>query len=237
MGDTNQDLVKKAVITAADALAANGKLNDKQSNVFLDWVVNETSLKNNARIVRFRNENMNIDKIGIGQRGVETMRIGQLSLEPVVIMVQNRRPFAATPKEIGHGLDVFYRGAPGHGLGQRQGATKATPRDQQISKNDQGNVNQAATLGAGLEPGRQRVRCLVAMMKFVKNNLRPGGRGASRRYQVMHQTGVARVAQPSIAKGIGCGRDKDLPRATFKRKQRRPALGHHQNDHVALRWV
>lgn len=64
---TNEELVEKAVI-ATDALASAGKLNDAQSDKFLDYVFDETSLKNDARTVRFRNENMVIDKIGIGRR-------------------------------------------------------------------------------------------------------------------------------------------------------------------------
>jgi hypothetical protein len=65
---TNEELVQKAVITAADALATNGKLNDAQANKFIDYVIDETSLKGNARIVRFNNETLNIDKIGVGRR-------------------------------------------------------------------------------------------------------------------------------------------------------------------------
>ena len=66
-GISNEELVQKAVITA-DALASSGKLNNAQSDRFIDFVIDETVLKNNARIVRFRNENLEIDKIGIGKR-------------------------------------------------------------------------------------------------------------------------------------------------------------------------
>lgn len=105
-GISNEELVQKAVITA-DALAAQGKLNDAQSDKFIDYVVDETELKNNARVVRFRNENLDIDKIGIGtrvampkseavdpglRRGVNTSKV---TLTPREIMV---------PFEIG---DVF----------------------------------------------------------------------------------------------------------------------------------
>lgn len=69
MSLSNEEIVtQKAAITAADALATNGKLNDAQSMRFIDYVVDETVLKNNARVVRFRNENLDIDKIGIGAR-------------------------------------------------------------------------------------------------------------------------------------------------------------------------
>lgn len=64
----NEELVQKAAITAADALATAGKLNPGQSDRFIDYVIDETVLKNNARIVRFRNETLDIDKIGVGAR-------------------------------------------------------------------------------------------------------------------------------------------------------------------------
>jgi hypothetical protein len=104
----NEELVQKAVITA-DALASQGKLNPKQSDRFIDLVVDETVLKDNARIIRFRNEELQIDKLNIGtraavpkaeavdpgiRRGVTT---SQIQLQPKDIMV---------PIEIG---DVFRR--------------------------------------------------------------------------------------------------------------------------------
>lgn len=64
---TNEELIQKAVITT-DALASAGKLNPAQTEKFLDYVVDETVLKNNARIVRFRPESLEINKIGIGKR-------------------------------------------------------------------------------------------------------------------------------------------------------------------------
>lgn len=64
---SNEQLVEKAVITT-DALATGGKLNDAQSDRFIDFVIDETVLKDNARVVRFRNENLDIDKIGVGRR-------------------------------------------------------------------------------------------------------------------------------------------------------------------------
>ncbi len=67
MAISNEELVQKAVITA-DALASAGKLNPAQSDRFIDFVVDETVLKDNARVVRFRNETLEIDKIGIGRR-------------------------------------------------------------------------------------------------------------------------------------------------------------------------
>lgn len=64
---SNEELVNKAVITT-DALASAGKLNPAQSDRFIDYVVDETVLKQNARIIRFRNESLEIDKIGVGKR-------------------------------------------------------------------------------------------------------------------------------------------------------------------------
>jgi len=97
-GISNEELVQKAVITA-DALASAGKLNPAQSDRFIDFVIDETVLKDNARIVRFRNETLEIDKIGIGKRaavpkaeakdpgvrrGVNTSKV---TLKPSEIMV------------------------------------------------------------------------------------------------------------------------------------------------------
>lgn len=94
----NEELVQKAVIVADD-LASSGKLNPAQSDKFIDYVVDETVLKNNARVVRFRNESLDIDKIGIGgraavpkaeatdpgvRRGINTSKI---TLTPSEVMV------------------------------------------------------------------------------------------------------------------------------------------------------
>lgn len=71
MGTTNEELVQeqvqKAVITT-DALASQGKLNPKQADRFIDYVFDLSGLKNNARTERFNNEQMYIDKIGVGKR-------------------------------------------------------------------------------------------------------------------------------------------------------------------------
>lgn len=64
---TNEELVQKA-ITAADDLVSGGKLNDVQSDMFIDFVIDVTELRGSVRTARFRNENLNIDKIGVGQR-------------------------------------------------------------------------------------------------------------------------------------------------------------------------
>jgi hypothetical protein len=64
---TNEELVEKAVITTND-LATAGKLSPKQSDQFIDFVIDVTMLAGNVRVVRFRQETMQIDKIGVGQR-------------------------------------------------------------------------------------------------------------------------------------------------------------------------
>jgi len=66
-GIRNEELVQKALITT-DALASQGKLNPAQADKFIDYVIDITGLKNNARVVRFRNEEMLIEKIGVGRR-------------------------------------------------------------------------------------------------------------------------------------------------------------------------
>lgn len=64
----NDELLRKAIITAADALASYGKLNAQQSNRFIDYVFDSTAMKEHARLVRFTPETLNIDKIGVGTR-------------------------------------------------------------------------------------------------------------------------------------------------------------------------
>lgn len=67
MSVSNEEIVRKAAIVA-DNLASGGKLNTAQSAKFIDFVIDESILKDNARIVRFRNEDLDIDKIGVGGR-------------------------------------------------------------------------------------------------------------------------------------------------------------------------
>ena len=92
----NETLVEKAVITA-DALAASGKLNPAQSDKFIDYVIDETILKNNARTVRFRNEVLDIDKIGIGARAAVPKAE---AVDPGVRRGVNTSKVSLTPKEI-----------------------------------------------------------------------------------------------------------------------------------------
>ncbi len=92
----NEELVQKAVITA-DALAAAGKLNPAQSDKFIDYVVDESILKDNARVVRFRNEDLDIDKIGIGKRAAVPK---SEAVDPGVRRGINTSKVTLTPKEI-----------------------------------------------------------------------------------------------------------------------------------------
>jgi len=93
---TNEELVKKGIITA-DALAASGKLNDAQSDKFLDYVFDLTGLSKLARTVRFRNENMDIDKIGVGRRVAMPAAEAR---DPQVRRGVSTSKVSLTPKEI-----------------------------------------------------------------------------------------------------------------------------------------
>ena len=64
---SNEEILEKATITTQD-IAAAGKLNDLQADRFIDFVIDVTGLKDRVRVVRFRNDKMDIDKIGVGQR-------------------------------------------------------------------------------------------------------------------------------------------------------------------------
>lgn len=64
---TNKELVEKAINTT-DQLAAAGKLNPAQSDRFIDLVIDVTGLSGNVRVARFRNEQLDIDKINVGRR-------------------------------------------------------------------------------------------------------------------------------------------------------------------------
>lgn len=67
MATSDNEQIQKALIVT-DEIAAQGKLDPAQSTKFLDWVEDETGLKDSVRIVRFRNESMKIDKINVGRR-------------------------------------------------------------------------------------------------------------------------------------------------------------------------
>lgn len=64
---SNAELIEKATVTTA-ALASAGKLNPAQSDKFLDFVFDETQMTGLSRIIRFRNEQTDIDKINVANR-------------------------------------------------------------------------------------------------------------------------------------------------------------------------
>jgi len=64
---SNEELMRKAQMLL-DTFATSGKLNPKQADRFIDYVIKETVLSENARVHRFDNETMDIDKVGIGRR-------------------------------------------------------------------------------------------------------------------------------------------------------------------------
>lgn len=64
---TNEEILQKAAITTAE-IAAAGRLNDAQADRFIDFVIDVTGLQGKVRVVRFRNDKMDIDKIGVGRR-------------------------------------------------------------------------------------------------------------------------------------------------------------------------
>jgi hypothetical protein len=64
---TNRELIEKATITT-ESLAAGGLLNPEQSDKFLDYVIDETSLKGYSRIVKFKASQKYIDKINVHGR-------------------------------------------------------------------------------------------------------------------------------------------------------------------------
>jgi len=64
---SNEEILEKAAITTAD-IATAGKLNDAQADRFIDFVIDVTGLQGRVRVVRFRNDKLDIDKIGVGRR-------------------------------------------------------------------------------------------------------------------------------------------------------------------------
>jgi len=93
---TNQELVEKATITTHQ-LAAAGKLNPQQADKFIDYVVDESMLKQAARTVRFTPETLDIDKIGVGKRAAVPAAEG---IDPGVRRGVNTSKISLTPKEI-----------------------------------------------------------------------------------------------------------------------------------------
>src|SRR6056300_1635979 len=77
---SNEEILKQAAISTAEIISS-GRLNDKQADKFIDFVIDVTGLKNKVRTVRFRNDKMDIDKIGVGNRVAVPKREG---IDPAV---------------------------------------------------------------------------------------------------------------------------------------------------------
>jgi hypothetical protein len=74
---TNEELLEKAVIEA-DALASAGEIPVQEANKFLDYVIDETALKGNARIVKIaKGDKWRVNKIGVGARNAVPAVAGQ----------------------------------------------------------------------------------------------------------------------------------------------------------------
>lgn len=64
---SNQQLVQKSLLTT-DTIASAGKLNPEQADKFIDYVFDLTKLRQRVRTVKFKPDQLDIDKIGVGQR-------------------------------------------------------------------------------------------------------------------------------------------------------------------------
>lgn len=64
---TNKELMTKATITT-DAMANAGLLNPEQANRFVDYVIDETTMQDTVRVVKFRNSQRLIEKINVANR-------------------------------------------------------------------------------------------------------------------------------------------------------------------------
>lgn len=109
---SNKELIHKAQVTT-DAIATAGKLNDQQANKFIDYVYDLTKMRNRVRTIKFRPENLDIDKINIGKRAAVPKVEGQdpgirrgistskIQLSPKKIMV----PFEITDDFIQYNIE------------------------------------------------------------------------------------------------------------------------------------
>ncbi len=93
---SNKELVEKAAITTAE-IATAGKLNDAQADKFIDFVIDVTGLQGRVRVVRFRNDKMDIDKIGVGRRVAVPKRE---AIDPAVRRKINTSKVTLQPEEV-----------------------------------------------------------------------------------------------------------------------------------------
>lgn len=105
--------IRKALISATDTLATQGAMNPEQTDRFLTYVEDETSLKQIGRIERFRPQQKKIPKLGNGRRrtlpvveGVDPgvrmgLPTGEIVLEPSEFMT----PFPITDDFIQYNVE------------------------------------------------------------------------------------------------------------------------------------
>ena len=67
---TQEEILAKAneVTTSVVGTGSGGLLNAEQSNRFIDFVVDQSNLMKNSRVVRMRTPSMDIDKVSVGTR-------------------------------------------------------------------------------------------------------------------------------------------------------------------------
>lgn len=65
---SNRELLEKVIATSAIGAGAGGIMNAKQSNKFIDYVVEQSVLVADARLVRMVENTQDIDKVSIGTR-------------------------------------------------------------------------------------------------------------------------------------------------------------------------
>lgn len=95
-GMSNEEILEKAAMTTQD-IAAAGRLNDAQADMFIDFVIDVTGLKGKVRVVRFRNDKLDIDKIGVGKRVAVAKKEAQ---DPGVRRKANFSKVTLQPEEI-----------------------------------------------------------------------------------------------------------------------------------------
>lgn len=93
---TNEEILEKAAMTTQD-IAAAGRLNDAQADRFIDFVIDVTGLKDRVRVVRFRNDKLDIDKIGVGKRVAVAKKEAQ---DPGIRRKANFSKITLQPEEI-----------------------------------------------------------------------------------------------------------------------------------------
>lgn len=64
----NRDLLEKVVSTTQIGAGSGGILNAKQANRFLDYVVEQSVLVQDSRVIRMNEPTQDIDKVAVGQR-------------------------------------------------------------------------------------------------------------------------------------------------------------------------